>query len=111
VALSPEDDLMSVENHVTFVTALPGAGYELLLLGDGKTMDREVIDRFPVISFLVYRGPHCGFNHILFPVTALKVYDFESQEYALLRPDGIVEVPGIGGFDSIEKFERQYLTL
>lgn len=96
---------MAIDNDNEFVTSIPGGGCQLLCL-----YDDEIIDQEPVLAFLVFKEPTWDNKKYLLwtmPVTAVTVYDLDSQEYALLRPDGKVEEPDVEIHGSLDAFKAK----
>lgn len=87
-----------------FVTTIPACGYQLALLYDNG---RKIADQYPVLSFMVFQSKVIGKNDYFFvviPVTAEEVHDLDSQDYILIRPDGKIDLTGIGHWDTMEEF-------
>jgi hypothetical protein len=114
----------------TFVTSFPAPhGYEVLSYEGPNTVDRKgkiIIEREPIIGFLVIKGERrqgpadCR----ILPVTPHHVVDMvddrycnHNNGYALLRPDGKIELPlardldGVTDFASLEAFEQHLRQL
>ena len=92
-----------IYNDHTFVASISGSGYQLLTI-----FENEIIDTEPVIAFFVYSCPTLDnkkFFNVIFPVTSSGVQDYDCQEFALLRPDGKVEVPEAETFDNLGFFQ------
>jgi hypothetical protein len=77
------------------VAVLPPAGYLVLLL-DGAA----IVDEIPVICFGLFTNETGIFD--VRPLVAEGLYDENSQEYALLRPNGTIEIPFVESFKSRE---------
>jgi hypothetical protein len=94
---------MAIGKDETFVAAAPAVGYQLLVFDD-----LGIIEQLPVLAFLVYAVPlhnnRSGHVHNVYPVTASGVWDADTQHYALLQPDGHVDVPEDQTFLSMEAF-------
>src|SRR5262245_6973096 len=98
-----------IENTQTFVTVLPGGGYQLVRYYGDEIMDPE-----PVLGFLVYArptsrtNPREGTNHSIYPVTHERVYDGDSEfdRYALILPDGRVDIPEETILTSLEELQK-----
>ena len=94
-----------ISNDEEFVTTIPSGGHTLILL------DNEgVVDMIPILAFLVYRSKTLdrkGWSTTLYPATAHEVYDDDSQSYAILRPDGVVEEPFCASYESLEFFKMK----
>src|SRR5262245_9016871 len=102
---------MTIDQNQRFVTLLPSGGYQLV-----RYYGNEIMDPEPVLGFLVYARPtfptntnlRKGMNHSIYPVTAEQVYDGDSglDLYALILPDGRVDIPEETILPSMEEFQK-----
>jgi hypothetical protein len=101
---------MAIDKDSTFLAVLPSGGHQLLLYGrdEGGWVLQE-----PIIGFALYSSPTHdkeGFVHGIHPITAEQVYDYDSQPFALLKPDGKVTLPEDRDFESVDEFRKWLST-
>lgn len=100
--------ISTIDRDMEYVTSVPG-GDHILIMYD----DVDIIDMLPVLAFLIYRSPTLdgkAWVMSMFPVTSDGLHWDSADEWALLRPDGKVDLPFDRVLPNMEAFQVERET-